>query len=245
MIIKKVLDAKRGKRGILDKFLVDEIGWITKNQAVSMAVKGELDAVVVKQKSKEPFIRSKPDKVKNNNFYSMTKDRRNIVQHVAVGFEGWNAPWEQEGGKEIPMTKKSSTVVRIMSSVKNRFKRKGESTKTKAYATDTDDDVKVMALDFIKKNVTKSAGKIIIYGYSWGGDTAVELAQDLQAHSYIVDLLVTVDAAIGPASRWTDRKIPQNVLRNLNYYTTTPKSTVFSQGGSNSAENPKKNYCYK
>ena len=58
----------------------------------------------------------------------------------------------------------------------------------------------------------------------------------------MVDLLVTVDAAMGffngPAVR--DRNIPSNVKTNLNYYTTTPKSRIGSRGLPNWADDKSK-----
>lgn len=55
-----------------------------------------------------------------------------------------------------------------------------------------------------------------------------------------VDLLVTVDAAIGNFSASLDRSIPQCVRTNLNYYQTTRKGTEESFGGPNRAIDPLK-----
>jgi hypothetical protein len=160
------------------------------------------------------------------------------VTHVFVLFEGWNAPWESEGGKPIPLSRKS-TVNTIRKNAISTFntlkagdpKMQQHRFASQAYATDTDDDVKTLAIAFIKANL-KNRGKVIIYGYSWGGDTAVELAKDLKDEKINVDLLITIDAALGPFNgpAVRDREIPENVKLCINHYTTTPKSRVQSQG---------------
>jgi thioesterase domain-containing protein len=88
----------------------------------------------------------------------------------------------------------------------------------------------------------KNNGKVIIYGYSWGGDTAVELAKDLKAKQINVELLITIDSALGPFNgpAVRDRTIPTNVKMKINHYTTTPKSRIGSRGLSNKAEDSSK-----
>lgn len=54
-----------------------------------------------------------------------------------------------------------------------------------------------------------------------------------------VDLLITVDAAIGNFSGSMDRSVAQCVRTNLNYYQTTEKNVEKSKGGPNTAVNPK------
>lgn len=159
------------------------------------------------------------------------------VTHVVVMFSGWNPPW-QDGGRSIPTddgstlnAMKKNIISKVNSSINSKFTLyETHSIAIEAYATDTDDDAKDLAIAFIKNNHS-NRGKIIIYGYSWGGDTAVELSIDLKGEKNI-DLLVTIDAALGifngPAVR--DRNIPNNVRKNINHYTTTPKSRVGSQG---------------
>lgn len=77
------------------------------------------------------------------------------------------------------------------------------------------------AMGFIKKNYTKGQ-KVIIYGYSYGGDFAVELSEELKKDGIEVNLLVTVDASDGPAQNSTvDTAVPDNVKENLNLYQTS------------------------
>lgn len=78
---------------------------------------------------------------------------------------------------------------------------------------------------------------VVIYGYSRGGDCAVELAAALDElePSIPVQLLITVDAAfgaLGPAI--VDREIPDNVVRNINEYQTN-HSRIGSRGDANTA----------
>ena len=61
-------------------------------------------------------------------------------------------------------------------------------------------------------------GKIIIYGYSFGGKLANKLAKQLDKLNIDVDLLITVDAANGRGSDNLDREISKNVKKNVNYY---------------------------
>jgi pimeloyl-ACP methyl ester carboxylesterase len=164
-------------------------------------------------------------------------------RHVVVFFQGWNAPWQETGGKTIPADQVTTiaAIRRDVVSGYNAIQKQGDTLATEAYATDTDDDVKILAREFVKSN-RRGNGKVIIYGYSWGGDTAVELAKDLNDDGVSVDLLITIDAALGifngPAVR--DRTIPENVEENRNHYTKTPNSMVGSRGLPNWAKNPTK-----
>jgi len=90
-----------------------------------------------------------------------------------------------------------------------------------------------MAVSFIKENMS-SGEQLIIYGYSWGGDTAVELTNRLGQEGIDVSLLVTVDAAKGYLSGLVDKKIPKNVAENINYF--QPKASgIGSHGTANVA----------
>lgn len=80
-----------------------------------------------------------------------------------------------------------------------------------------DDSTKIAVTDFIEEN--KSDGsKLIIVGYSWGGDTALELANDFnqQEEIQIVDLMITIDPADGGFK--TNSTVPDNVQTVMNYY---------------------------
>jgi RHS repeat-associated protein len=92
----------------------------------------------------------------------------------------------------------------------------------------------INAISFIQENYSKGE-KIILYGYSWGGDFAVELAKVLDKLDIKVDLLVTVDATDGPLQNVTvDNTIPENVKTAINYFQTgnSGKSSGSQHSGS-------------
>ena len=76
-------------------------------------------------------------------------------------------------------------------------------------------------IDFF--NATYEQGdQVIIYGYSYGVDVAVDLAEALNAASVPIDLLITVDGSDGPLQNITvNNTIPANVKTNLNVYQTS------------------------
>ncbi|MDR3715835.1 MAG: DUF6443 domain-containing protein [Puia sp.] len=61
-------------------------------------------------------------------------------------------------------------------------------------------------------------GRIVIYGYSYGGQLANYLAKRLEKVGIRVTLLVTVDAAAGLSSNSVDRTISGNVDLNVNFF---------------------------
>jgi len=75
------------------------------------------------------------------------------------------------------------------------------------------------ALRDIKDNYKNDPrGRVVLYGYSYGGVIATDLAKKMQEEGIDVSLLITADAANGPASGAVDREMPDNVLSNLNFY---------------------------
>ena len=77
--------------------------------------------------------------------------------------------------------------------------------------------------------------RILIYGYSRGGDCAAELAHRLNGDDIPVHMLITVDGALGPFSAThVEREIPPNVVHNMNQY-QTHESSIGSRGDANYA----------
>jgi len=103
----------------------------------------------------------------------------------------------------------------------------------------SDDDGTDDALGEIEKaQKANPNGRVIIYGYSYGGVLANHLAKRLDTKNISVDLLVTVDAANGQGSDKVDRTISKNVKKNINYYEKNKSNSKFkrpvgSHGGSN------------
>lgn len=144
---------------------------------------------------------------------------------VFIALSGW-----------APMGDLSATTKGIVDQIKAEAEKSHmKGLQAKAFVSDTDDDVKDDVISYVKKN-HQPGSKIILYGYSWGGDTIMETAVALQKEGYTVDLLLTVDAAKGPASPTVDRKVPDNVKQNVNFY-QTGASGIGSRGDPNRASN--------
>ena len=89
------------------------------------------------------------------------------------------------------------------------------------------------AYAFVKANYV-SGEKLIIYGYSYGGDFAVELAEKLKADGIVVDLLITVDASDGPGQNSSvNTTIPDNVKVNRNIYQTSDSGSSSTSESTN------------
>ncbi len=83
-------------------------------------------------------------------------------------------------------------------------------------------------LGFINDNYQKG-DQVVIYGYSYGTDVAVDLSTKLQEVGIPVDLLVTVDGSDGPLQNSTvNTSIPENVNTNINIYQTDDSGTSSS-----------------
>lgn len=87
--------------------------------------------------------------------------------------------------------------------------------------------------DFIIQNY-RPGYEIIIYGYSYGGDNAVNLAERIDASNLPVDTMVIVDSTDGPLHQISvDTSVPDNVGYTLNIY-QTKASGGSSKSGKNS-----------
>jgi hypothetical protein len=95
------------------------------------------------------------------------------------------------------------------------------------------------AYDYILKNY-KEGGKVVIYGYSYGGVLALYLEKRLEESKIKANFVVTVDAAAGPDNKKVKRIVSNNTDENLNIYQTTP-SGVGSRGDKNEREDGTEN----
>lgn len=118
-------------------------------------------------------------------------------------------------------------------------------------------------IKFIRTNF-HPASKLIVYGYSAGGTDALELCRQISSTlgyyrfstrtfatvfqmegrmntevfgKVLVDLLITVDGASGPASGALNRGVASCVVRNVNFYQGS-RSRIGSRGGPNVATAP-------
>ena len=68
----KITGVQKNKQGCIQKYYVEELGWLTKNRAIQMASRGELDVVVVSRGGNK-FLRTRPDASSENNLSEMAK----------------------------------------------------------------------------------------------------------------------------------------------------------------------------
>lgn len=164
----------------------------------------------------------------NNPIVYLDPDGNDIIVAFTGGPTG--------GGKTVaPNSKDASTAGRVVQEAKKFAEENGIEFSGRVITPGWTSGSSVNnALGFIKENYTKGE-KVILYGYSYGGDFAVELAGALKKEGISVDLLVTVDASDGPAENITvDDVIPDNVKNALNFYQTdnSGKSSGSQHSGS-------------
>lgn len=93
------------------------------------------------------------------------------------------------------------------------------------------DEATQEAYDYVLKNYAQN-GRVVVYGYSYGGVLASHLEKRLKENKIRVNFLVTVDAAAGPQSDQVNRVVSDNTDENLNIYQSTP-SKIGSRGDKN------------
>jgi RHS repeat-associated protein len=143
------------------------------------------------------------------------------------------------GGSQIKLTDAGTTGEIVLNAWANAINNDVEFNGAAFAPGMTSGSAVANAFDFVVKNYTKGE-KVILYGYSNGGDFAVELASKLKGEGIDVDLLITVDAADGPLMGTTvDHSIPDNVKVNVNEYQTT-NSSIGSRGDGNTADDATK-----
>jgi hypothetical protein len=110
-----------------------------------------------------------------------------------------------------------------------------------------DDDYNTAdALAYVLNSQARDGGKILIYGYSYGGDLANYLAKRLDEHGVNVTYMAIVDGTNGPFNN-VDRTVSKNVGYTDNFYQAPaiwPTGGVL-HGGSLSGPNTVNNYPMK
>jgi RHS repeat-associated protein len=165
---------------------------------------------------------------------------------VVVAFGGGDFKGEKDAGDVAP-----DIIKQMQEQHLNKEGGKGQAFYSQYWGTDPEDKKSLdnatqAAYDFILGNYNKDAegndikgGRILIYGYSYGGVMATHLSDRLKSAGLSVDVLYTVDAAAGPETDEVDRTIGSNVKSNLNYYQTKssgPFGLVGSHGAANSRD---------
>ena len=145
----------------------------------------------------------------------------NNGEDVLIAFSGANLFSES----------KSAVAGEIVDELKSWARKQGMNDfSAKAIATDYFDSKStwLSAMAFFQDNYTKGE-KVVIYGYSKGGEYAMAFAEALGKMGIEVDLLVTVDAADGFRSDAINRIVSSNVKVNENYY-QEDKGNIGSRG---------------
>jgi RHS repeat-associated protein len=165
---------------------------------------------------------------------------------VVVAFGGGDIEGKKDAGDVAPYIIKQMQVKHL-----NKEGGKGQAFYSQYWGTDPEDKKSLdnstqAAYDFILGNYNKDAkgndikgGRILIYGYSYGGVMAMHLSDRLKSAGLSVDVLFTVDAAAGPETDEVDRTIGSNVEFNVNHYQTEssgPLGLIGSHGAANSRD---------
>jgi RHS repeat-associated protein len=164
----------------------------------------------------------------NNPIVYIDPDGNDVIVAFTGGFQG--------GGKTIdPSSKDAASTGRVIQEAQKFAKENGIDLDTRVIASGATSGSAVNnALEFIKQTYTQGE-KLVIYGYSYGGDFAVELAAALKEEGITVDLLVTVDASDGPLQNSTvDDEISDNVTTAVNIFQTDNSGESFGAQNSNS-----------
>ena len=120
----------------------------------------------------------------------------------------------------------SSTVVELQNSIQTFSDANNIGADIHSFNTTPGGGVILEAFNYVKDNYVEGE-PIILYGYSLGGVAATQVTKLLKAEGIAVNLLLTVDAASGPASQ--PLNIPDNVDENFNIY-QTDRSKIGSRG---------------
>jgi hypothetical protein len=102
---------------------------------------------------------------------------------------------------------------------------------------DFNSDIVKPLIATITNNFDIKTGKVILYGYSLGGNVLMNCLDELRKNKINVELLITVDAAKGfPGLLAVKTTVTDNVKLNLNLY-QTHFSDIGSRGFSNKGKN--------
>lgn len=163
----------------------------------------------------------------NNPIYFIDPDGNDVVVAFTGGPTG--------GGQTIKLQDAGTTGKIVLEAQKNAIAKGVEFDGTVIAPGFTAGSAVSNAYAFIKAKYAEGE-RLVIYGYSYGGDFAVELAEKLKEDGIQVDLLITVDASDGPLQNSTvNTTIPDNVTQNDNYYQTENSSYSGSSRSTNSS----------
>lgn len=88
---------------------------------------------------------------------------------------------------------------------------------------------------FLKENYIEG-DLVLVYGYSYGGDNAVNMTEKAEESGIPIDFMIIVDSADGPLLNISvDTSVPENVKYTVNIY-QTKHSRILSRGYEHTAE---------
>jgi len=158
-------------------------------------------------------------KYPHNSPYAFSENR--LID--GIEFEGLEVVLLFGGGVGPINDDLSTTLIRMQTDIQTYSDAKGLGAKVKAF----EDDLSGAVEWFNQNHVI--GDPIILYGYSAGGERANHLANLLGNEGFKVDMMVTVDPAMGLLS--APLKIPSNVVKSSTYYQTDRSTFPFLSRG--------------
>ena len=195
------------------------------------------DAVIVRWNAIDPLMEKHPDWTPYN--YVLGNPLRLVdPDGRQVDVIAWHGADLSQVGSGRQVQPGESWIANLVGDVQQRSQELGiTDTDAAAFSSPVLGSSHGKALDFLKDNHAEGE-KIVLLGFSYGGDEVVDFSEILDDEGFEVDLLITVDAAAGIANVGgilTDRTIPPNVKLNINFY-QRKRSPVGSRGNKNRAE---------
>ncbi len=156
----------------------------------------------------------------NNPNVLVDSDGRDIL----VAISGW-------GNISAGSKASSTTTEKIMRAVEAQVQGQVPDYNSSGWLGALDNSHVQDMVDFIKGNLDTPDERLVIYGYSAGGENAISLARALQKENINVDLLITVDAFGGMSSENPfSAGIPSNVKKCINFYQEKATGFTYAKG---------------
>jgi hypothetical protein len=68
---RRITAVQKNKKGTITSYYIDGIGWVSKEEGINLATRGEVDAVVAISSAGNPFLRTRQDRDASNNLENM------------------------------------------------------------------------------------------------------------------------------------------------------------------------------
>lgn len=63
----EIKSVKKDKKGVIIQYLIEGIGWVTKEKGITLTIAGKVNSVVVTSSTGNRFLRTKPNKTNEDN----------------------------------------------------------------------------------------------------------------------------------------------------------------------------------